>query len=266
MAMLDGDRGAEFPAILTHRYGIDKKLMDYMRPIVDAGCSIEAFANAVSEVHRKRWKQRMLKHEEEQYRAATQSLQLGGRIHLQPYSDYLNPQGYCGWSASRGYWVDVYLAFQKTVRQHYDMSVKIRSGEDLDIDASYKLTKKFARHAGTPIFGCTQTGTNNYHEIRLQHFAMTDAQDQLETTLNQMKESMAALGQDQPKRIKPAVHNKSCWIRFPYHPMWSSSINRALAQFSKHHRCRIQEHFGVDDLRAAWRLTMPSVCSVASRI
>ena len=72
----------------------------------------------------------------------------------------------------------------------------------MDIDASYKINKKCAKSNGSPIFGCTETATNEFNEIRLQFFAFSDSLEQMELALDSYIETLDAMGQLRPKRVK----------------------------------------------------------------
>ena len=50
LQLLPRDYGMEFPAFLTYRGGVDKKLPDLMRPLFDKGVRPEALSNTLLEV------------------------------------------------------------------------------------------------------------------------------------------------------------------------------------------------------------------------
>jgi len=142
-AMLEHNCGVEFPVIVTPRAAVDKRLMDYMRALVDGGVAIETFSDVVSEIHIKRYKERVIKHESIQKKVVAECVFAAG-VTLTEYSTYYDKGGYHGYSPSARYWRDLYKAHAHTLRGYLDIQVKMRSGEDFDIDASYKLNKKLA--------------------------------------------------------------------------------------------------------------------------
>ena len=59
------------------------------------------------------------------------------------------------------------------------------------------------------------------------------------------------------------------WVRFPYHPCWSTEINKGLRAVSiDHRRLDILQRFvdhRIIGVRAAWQLRMPSLQSVVRK-
>lgn len=55
--------GLKFPAFLTHKSGVDRLLLDTMRPLFDKGLRPGALADTILELHAKRYHQECLMHE-----------------------------------------------------------------------------------------------------------------------------------------------------------------------------------------------------------
>jgi hypothetical protein len=65
LPLMGNGRGDEFPAFLTFRAGIDKMLMDLMRPEFDKGVRPEAFSGKVLELHSKEYTRSWLHYEQD---------------------------------------------------------------------------------------------------------------------------------------------------------------------------------------------------------
>ena len=63
ISLLPNGHGLQFPAFLTHKNGVDKTIIDLMRPLVDNGVRISAFATAIKELHCKEYFKKMIKRE-----------------------------------------------------------------------------------------------------------------------------------------------------------------------------------------------------------
>ena len=55
--------GLRFPALLTHKYGLDKSIIDLMRPIMDSGMKINTFRELIMELHSKEHARLAILHE-----------------------------------------------------------------------------------------------------------------------------------------------------------------------------------------------------------
>ena len=56
-------RGEEFPAYLTWKAGVDKTIIDLMRPLYDGGLRPERFSDMLVELHSKEFTQQCIRHE-----------------------------------------------------------------------------------------------------------------------------------------------------------------------------------------------------------
>lgn len=197
LSKMEHSAGELFPAILSHKTGIDKSCIDKLRPSSNSGMAPEAYASMVSELHYKRHSQEELIWEEKLCRLDQALARKSPK-----FSPYNSRSGYAGYHPSPKYFRDAYKHWHTTVRGHYDQQVKLRGGQDIDIDASYKLKDRLAQCHGENIFGTLQTGTNEFTEIRLQFFAITDGFDQMKQQLREMQHTMDVFGQRKIRMVK----------------------------------------------------------------
>lgn len=173
------------------------EVIDKLRPIVNCGMAPEAYRNMMKELHRKRYDLEVLVWEEKLHQLPATRAQ-----RQQKFSSFSEKGGYGGFCPSANYIRTIYKRWQDTVRPHYDQQVKMRTGECLDVDASYKLKNRLCKYRGEAVFGTTVTGTNEYTEIRLQHFAVSDAFDQMRQQLKELQTSVKAFGQAPIRMVK----------------------------------------------------------------
>ena len=55
VSLLPNGYGLYFPSFLSHRSGLDKSVLDLMRPLFDNGLRVEAFYNLLKELHTKEY-------------------------------------------------------------------------------------------------------------------------------------------------------------------------------------------------------------------
>jgi hypothetical protein len=79
LLLLPNDYGEDFPAFLTHRSGVDKLIIDLMRPLFNKGLKPASFAQTLLELHSKRFTKDWIKHEIELQKNIGDIL--GGRDH-----------------------------------------------------------------------------------------------------------------------------------------------------------------------------------------
>lgn len=115
-------RGDEFPAFLTWKAGVDKELIDLMRPLFDAGVRLERFSKLLLELHSKRHTRRHLYHE----RQLARMKRLNPNAMLEEYSEFGNKELYNGSVPTSKYISHVYRLFHETIRPYLDNEVKKR--------------------------------------------------------------------------------------------------------------------------------------------
>jgi hypothetical protein len=163
----------EFPAFLTHKAGLDKKVIDLMRPLIDKGVRPEEISDLLLEMHSKEHSRCNIRYEEDS------SYKNDFRFGYKEYSEFDDVLAYRGMVPSGRYLKSAYVKFHSTIRRHLANEVKKRGAERLSIDVSYKSAKHMCQYKGEPIFKGLLTATNEYGEIRIQFHVISDSHEQM---------------------------------------------------------------------------------------
>ena len=87
------------------------------------------------------------------------------------------------------------------IEDYLDKEVKMRVGEVLKWDVSYKVTKHLSNYKGNPVFRGLLTAMNELGEVRMQFFLYSDSHDQMVTTLQAFNDTNASLGIPGPRHF-----------------------------------------------------------------
>ena len=200
-------RGGAFPAFLTARGGVSKRIVDLMRPLFNAGVKPESFARLILELQTKAHARRHIEYEHA-LTTMRASPDFPKSAVLAFFSTFGDQSKYAGVVPNGAYFASIYEKFHASIAQHLDTEVKKRGAERLHWDVSYKEAKHLARYHGESIFKGLVTATNEVGEIRIQFHIVTDGFDQFTTPLEQFLVTMNAhghnptelLGTDNPSR------------------------------------------------------------------
>jgi hypothetical protein len=181
VSLLPFGRGDSFPAFFTHRAGVDKKVVDLMRPLCNAGVRPEQLSNVLLELHSKeytrQWKHR--EHQIEKDLLLNNSSPLKGIM----FSAFADKSKYDGAVPTGKYLANAYKLFHETIRSHLDKEVKKRGATRLHWDVSYKEAKHLCQYKGKPVFKGLVTATNEHGEIRIQFHIVTDSHEQMSAAI-----------------------------------------------------------------------------------
>lgn len=177
LPLLPRSLSEEFPAFLTRKSGVDKSIIDMMRPLINHGIRPDAISSLLLELHSKEYQRSFIRYEEDNsYRC-----RFGGSY--DEYSEFDDVFGYNDKVPRGSYLQSVYIKFHHTIRRHLANEVKKRGGTMLSIDVSYKTAKHMCQYKGQPIFKGLVTVTNEFGEIRMQFHVVSDSHEQLEAAL-----------------------------------------------------------------------------------
>ena len=182
--------GSEFPAFLTHRAGVDRIIVDLMRPLFDKGLRPHALADTILELHAKQYHRECVKHELEVSKMANLGLDKKPML-----SDFADKSKYNGQVPTCRYLLHVYKTFHSTIKDYLDIEVKKRGAKRLHVDASYKEAKHLCQYHGQNIFKGLITVTNEFAEIRMQFHVVTDDHEQFRPSLTAFAKTLQAYGQ-----------------------------------------------------------------------
>ena len=187
--------GEKFPAFLTHRAGVDKILLDIMRPAFDKGMRPHAFAGLLLELHSKKYSRDYLNREHELEKLRFLGVNVDEK---EMFSEFSDKSKYAGSVPGGHYLGTVYKQFHATISNFMDIEVKKRGASRLHIDASYKEPNHLSQLNGANLFKALITATNEYGEIRVQLHAETDDHEQMRSAFEAFKTTISSFGQPSP--------------------------------------------------------------------
>jgi hypothetical protein len=185
-----------FPAMLTHKLGIDKMHIDLMRPLFDAGIKPNKYCDTVTELHHKEHDRLALLHEH-----STDGKYIGGISEREMFSWFSDEQKYNGYVPSAKWFRRCYSKFMKSIREFQDNELKQREFDIGKIDVQFKSGKKVKPVNGQKVVNGTVTMMNQCGEIRSQWWITTDSQDQYVTPIAAMLDTFKQLGQSGPRLV-----------------------------------------------------------------
>lgn len=174
----------EFPAYFTWRAGLDKTIINMMRPLFDGGFRPERLSDLLLELHSKEYTMQCIKHE---------NMILQNRESIEqnknytPLTSFGDKKHYHGIVPSGEYLAAVHKLYHESLRGYMDMEVKKRGAETLHWDVSYKEAKHLCRYHGRPIFKGLVTAVNEIGEVRIQFHVYTDSHEQMKSALQAFK-------------------------------------------------------------------------------
>ena len=193
---LDFSLSQKFPALLTHRSGVDKKLLEWFRPLINFGIRTEQIARMLLEFHTKNHTSKFIQYE---LMISNQKKLALSSSTFPIFSTFDNPLLYDGKVPSGRYIEEVYIKQGSELKTYMDNDIKKRIGEVIKLDASYKIPKLLYQTSGKPLFHTLITGTNEHNEIRLQWLTPTDGHDQYVEPLQAYTDTLDKYGQEGPK-------------------------------------------------------------------
>jgi hypothetical protein len=185
----------KFPAVLSHRTGLDRSLAHSLRPLMDRGIRTKGISDWLLELHSLRYTSDYIAYELRLERKLAFS-----RANDDPpmFSKFNDRKLYNGAVPSSAYLSQVYKKEHESIRPHLNQENKKISMEQLNIDASYKAPKKLSQHHGKRVYETLQTATNEIGQIRVQALTGSDSHEQLDPALTAMSKTMQERGQKGP--------------------------------------------------------------------
>lgn len=193
---------ADFPAFITHKSGISKMLMNFMRALFQNSIGPHRMSKILEELHH-------LKHDtlELQYLDAVKYFN-NSTIHgffgsstVEKFSAYSDKMRYGGVCPSSKYISHVYTSFITLLRSKMERETMVKDGEILKVDHSFKIIKKIAKVGGKPVFQALYTVCNEYEEVRAMAFVPTKGHAHVKPLLCALKRSYELYGHTMPKIV-----------------------------------------------------------------
>eukprot|EP00956_Cyclotella_meneghiniana_P017776 scaffold29226_cov58-Cyclotella_meneghiniana.AAC.5 len=190
-------RGSEFPAYLTWKAGVDKTVLDMMRPLFDKGLKPESLSNMLLEMHTAEFAMKSLRHEYEvKQKKKQRRMNEESSDRYAPLGNFADKLKNRGVVPTGRYLIHVYKSYHETIRRYLEQEVKKRDMDVLMWDVSYKEAKALYQYRGKSLFRGLLTGLNQYGEVRLQFHIYTDSHDQMLCALNDFEKTRTMLGFD----------------------------------------------------------------------
>lgn len=185
----------QFPAVLSHKAGLDLTLARSLRPLFDKGLRPYGIASWLLELHALRYFDAHIQYEIRLARHRS----LSPAIVRPMFSKFGDRKFYNGAVPSGLYLSQAYKREHKDIRPQLDREMKKISVEQLSIDASAKAPKKLSQYNGKRMYESLQTGTNEIGQIRVQVLAGSDSHEQLNPALMAMANTLEEHGQEGPR-------------------------------------------------------------------
>ncbi|KAJ7829618.1 hypothetical protein B0H13DRAFT_2679789 [Mycena leptocephala] len=176
----------QFPAFLTHRSGIDKRLMTLIRSTIAQGLTPNTWERVLRELH--------IRNHDLSHRDYLNALKAHAPqtlpSQLTPFSSFSDKEGYAGFSPSRWYISKVYVEYMSYIKPHHDQAMSAVPLTIGKMDQSYKVIKYLARMEGNRVFGSLWTITNEFEQIRQMILTPTRHLTHVERPLRDIMKSL----------------------------------------------------------------------------
>ncbi|KAF7369576.1 hypothetical protein MVEN_00288100 [Mycena venus] len=186
LAQLPKHLANKFPAFLTHRSGIDKKVLTLIRSSIAHALTSNAWERIFQELH---VRNRDLA--EQAYLHALKGcspLQLPEK--LIPFSSFHDKKGFAGFTPSRWYINSVYVDHMSYVKPYQDQAMSAIPATTVSWDQSFKVPKYVARINGVRVFGSLWTMLNDSEQVRQINFMPTQHLHHIEAPLKGVVRSL----------------------------------------------------------------------------
>ncbi|KAI8997362.1 hypothetical protein BDB01DRAFT_33343 [Pilobolus umbonatus] len=188
-----------FPAVLSHRSGFSKRLLESIRRDIQFSNGPDRILKKLAEKHHKRFSELQLTYlinvtEHRNRRTLFEPV----ITVFEEFSTFNDPMKYAGKMPSAPYITFMYTQYMKNLTPLMDQQITRLSGTILKGDHSHKFNKKMYKINGVPSFTGLYTVTNEYDEIRMMILTPTKALDFLKGPFKSMLTSLRANNYDEP--------------------------------------------------------------------
>ncbi|TEB37872.1 hypothetical protein FA13DRAFT_1620965, partial [Coprinellus micaceus] len=187
-----------FPAWLSWRCAISKRLFGWLRTCMQSGMGLKQFSDGLRVQHLLAYHE--LEHQYLHYlrRVRPMAKALGRVFQKFPAYDDASPNGPHGYVPSASFFRNIYDQFMEDHRPAIHQQVSVLSFGAGSLDHSHKLTKHVASlNHKHPLQGVLSTGNQN-GEIRTMHLVTTTGHSQTELALSELLKSLELFGHDPP--------------------------------------------------------------------
>ncbi|KAF6763328.1 hypothetical protein DFP72DRAFT_1164252 [Ephemerocybe angulata] len=198
LSLLPPSIAHEFPARLSHRSGVSKSLLEWVRSCFRSGMGANQVSDALRSQHRLRYDMLQV-----QFLHHLASRRLDGwmerKYHSFPEFEDRSPEGYHGYVPSGQYIRGMYDAMIEEHRDDFHQHMSLLPLTIAAADHSHKITKQIYRVGGQEMLIGLHIITNEFSEIRACHLVTTKGHAQTSLALNGVKQSLEQYGHEQPQ-------------------------------------------------------------------
>ncbi len=138
--LLNDNKGLRFPAVLSWRSGIDKSLIDEMRPAFESSQTATSFAATILELHSKKYEMTAIQYDSEVLRLkAVGAVPAAAAVPF--FGSFRNKAGYCGFVPSAKYFEHMYIETMESLRPYLDAEVRKLSPASNRVVACEEMVK-----------------------------------------------------------------------------------------------------------------------------
>ncbi|KAJ7587518.1 hypothetical protein C8J56DRAFT_786255 [Mycena floridula] len=199
LSLVPSTLAEQFPAMLSHRSGISKKLFAMMRCSFQNGVGAKQFSYNLNVLHRRRYE--MLEVQYMETILARAETSAGRSRTYLPFPEFEDkgPNRFNALIPS-GQWLrDMYDKFIESHEKEFDQHTSTLGSDIYAIDHSHKIVKHIGKIEGQRVFDALLTVTNGMGQIRVCDLVPTKAHSQFTDHLARMNESFKIYGLPKPK-------------------------------------------------------------------
>eukprot|EP00158_Paraphelidium_tribonemae_P005263 Partr_v1_DN27252_c1_g3_i5_m38927 putative NA len=182
-----------FPAYLTHRSGLDKKLVRLMMSAFDEGFGPGPLAEYIRECHYEEYDFRRVRYYD--FLVEMPSF----REHAERFTEFDNQRGYCGHVPCSSYLSQAYQTIVAEMEDIMDEEMVKRDGRILSGDHSHKIPRLLMKANGVKLYDGLYSVTNEHGEVMVSDFTMTKSFDSLRPAMKALNERYERYGYAKPE-------------------------------------------------------------------
>ncbi|KAF5334096.1 hypothetical protein D9611_014996 [Ephemerocybe angulata] len=190
----------EFPARLSHRSGMSKKLMEWVRMCFHGGMGAKQVSDSLRHQHLVHYDTLRLQYFHQLQAARGVNAWLGRAFDsFNLRFEDRTPMGYHGYVPSGQYIREMFDVMIEEHRDEYHQHMAMLPLTIAAADHSHKLTKQILRVGGQEALIGVHCITNEFSEIQACHLVTTKGHSQTELALKGVKESLERYGHEMPQ-------------------------------------------------------------------
>jgi hypothetical protein len=181
-----------FPAILSHRSGLDKTLLWDLRAQINTRANFDGFSTQLQEVHRLRYDVQRLRFYALMDSKASQTA-LGPKRHVTEFSSFKDKKGYGGFVPTGKYLKTVFLKNEEQKSKWMERRMQTVRARTVAGDFSHKIPSRI-QVQGKQLFTSLYTITNEYSEVMGFYLSFGKSLDEVKPLFTGIKKRLEQFG------------------------------------------------------------------------